>query len=161
MSHKSAINDAVNTRPHEQHTEKKAIADLNKIMQQCLLQYGAINQDARPVVRCGNLPEVEADENVFIRLFDLLMQSILNHPPPGRRLFLHIDCERLKKMPADLSSFHIDFYTNIIVSDNWIETYSQALALCQKELGQNNAVLQINYIPAHGCLYSLGLALNP
>ncbi|MES2881309.1 MAG: hypothetical protein V4676_04115 [Bacteroidota bacterium] len=150
-----AVIDAVVTQPSEQHEEKKVSIDLNKIIQQCLLNYGTLSLEARPVVRCSNLPEVEGVESVFIRLFDLLMKSILNHPPPGKQLFLHIDCERVKKMPADVTGFQIDFYTNVIITDDWIEKYQQPLSLCQTELVQNNAALKINYPPAHARLFTI------
>lgn len=159
MPDKTVI-DAAEMQPPVQQGTNKVLVDLNKIMQQCLLPFGAINQDARPVVRCSSMPEVEADEGVFIHLFDLLIKSILNNPPPGKRLFLHIDCERVKKMPAELSVFEINFYTNVLVTSDWIEKYQQALSICQQQLMQNNAVLKINYPPAHGCLYSLSLSIT-
>ncbi len=150
-----AVIDAAATQPAEQHGEKKVFVDLNKIIQQCLLNSSSLQRDPRPVVRCSNLPEVEGDESVFVRLFDLLIKSIFNHPPPGKQLFLHVDCERVKQMPADVSGFQIDFYTNLIITDDWIVKYQQSLSQCQTELAENNAALKIHNPPSHARLFTI------
>ena|SRR5688500_4024298 len=73
------------------HPQEKNTTDLNVLVEQVL-------QDLCPaslhsVIRCDELPVIQASRDKMIRTLEYILGFILAHPPARATLFLHLRCE--------------------------------------------------------------------
>jgi light-regulated signal transduction histidine kinase (bacteriophytochrome) len=144
------------------HLDVKS-TNLNEVMQQSLhrFQTGIRNQNV--IVRYESLPIIEADKKAMIRVFDNLVQMIINHPPEGSKLFLYVDCEE-ESREQDSETLYVSkrysirFHTNITTSEEWKAEYQRVLEECSELLNQFGAGFTVNEIKNTGCLFSISLS---
>lgn len=140
-----------------------SLLDLNSVLQESLKKAQARVDHLQLIVRCESLPQIKADHEEMVKLFDDLLGMILNHPPTASRLFLYVDCEEGSSDVIDMNvekSFEryiIKFHTNVTTHDSWKLLNSQTLVNCRQILSKYNANLAVNEISKTGCLFSLSL----
>jgi hypothetical protein len=146
--------------------EKKylpGLLSLNGVLQESLKKAQIQVDKAQLIVRCETLPQVKADYDEMVKLFDELLGMILNYPPNTSRLFLYVDCEEDSsdvidmKLEEGLKRYIIKFHTNITTHNNWKLVNSQALINCRQILSKHNGNLAVNDISSAGCLFSVSL----
>lgn len=136
---------------------------LNEIMQQVLQRLQQEKKNLDVIVRCQNLPAIEADKKNIAIVFDHLVQMIVSDPPTGTRLFLHIDCKEENKETATAElvktnkRYRVNIHTNINSDDVWKRTHQKTIAECKALLAQYGAALTVNEAKSTGCLFSISL----
>lgn len=140
-----------------------SLLDLNTVLQESLKKAQVRVDHLQLVVRCESLPQIKADHDEMVKLFDDLLGMILNHPPQASRLFLYVDCEENSNDVIDMNvekgfePYIIKFHTNVTTHDNWKLVNGQTLVKCRQILSKYNATLAVNEISKTGCLFSLSL----
>lgn len=137
--------------------------DLNEILQAVCNRY-IIEQGKDFILRFENLPLVQGSEQVFQKLFDSIASMVLNHPPYKSKLFLYVACkEQIEDEIMDLRLtdairlYKIDFYSNIITDQQWIEQYGSTLNECDLIARQSSGSFTFFPICNTGCLFSISL----
>jgi aminopeptidase C len=139
------------------------LLSLNEVLQESLKKAQAQVDKAQLIVRCENLPLVQADHGEMVRLFDDLIAMILNQPPNTTRLFLYVDCEENNSDMIDMTlqpgfkKYTIKFHTNITTHEHWKIINNNALINCKQILSRHNGNLAVHDISSTGCLFSLSL----
>jgi len=137
------------------------LLDLNSVLNESLKKAQSQVDHLQLIVRCETLPQIKADHDEMVKLFDGLLGMILNHPPQTSRLFLYVDCEENVTDVIDMTlekgfrQYIIKFHTNVTTHDNWKLVNSQALINCRQILSKHNATLAVNEISKTGCLFSV------
>jgi hypothetical protein len=140
-----------------------SLLDLNTVLQESLKKAQTRVDHLQLIVRCESLPQIKADHNEMVKLFDDLLGMILNHPQQASRLFLYVDCEKGSNdvihmnVEKGFERYIIKFHTNVTTHDNWKLLNSQTLVNCRQILSKYNANLAVNEISKTGCLFSLSL----
>jgi signal transduction histidine kinase len=157
---KSDLTSGIHKSPN--HLDVKS-TDLNEVIQQSLHRFQSGIRNQNVIVRYENLPIIEADKKAVIKVFDNLVQMILNHPPGGSKLYLYVDCEEESR--AQDSETHyvskryfIRFHTNITTNEEWKAEYQRVLEECTELLNQFDAGFTVNEIKNTGCLFSISLS---
>lgn len=134
--------------------------NLNETMQQSLQHYQK-GRNSNIVIRCESLPVIEGDGRNMAKAFDDIIRIIVNHPPAGSKLFLHIDCEeeRIENDDPELAKkvFTIHFHTNCQADGSWKIAHGKTIENCSTLLAQYGASFTMNNIKASGCLFSISL----
>jgi len=136
---------------------------LNHVLKESLKKAQAQVDHLQLIVRCETLPQIKADHNEMIKLFDGLLSIILNSSPQSSRLFLYVDCEDVADDVVDMNwgegfkRYIIKFHTNVSTHGNWKLVNSQALINCRQILSSHNGTLVVNEINSTGCLFSFSL----
>jgi aminopeptidase C len=139
------------------------LLDLNTVLRESLKKVQSEVLHLQLIVRCESLPQIKADHEEIMELFDDLLRMILNHPPQTSRLFLYVDCEEDFRdvidmtLEEDFKRYIIKFHTNVTTHGNWKLINSQALMNCRQILSRYNGNLAVNEISKTGCLFSLSL----
>lgn len=133
---------------------------LNEVMQQSLQRF-QLGRNSDVIIRCENLPDIEIDRNEIGEIFNDILNMIINFPPAGNKLFLHVDCEeeRIESDDPALAKkvFNIHFHTNCRADDKWKLDHRQTIEKCATLLAQYHAGFTVNEIKAAGCLFSISL----
>jgi len=146
--------------------EKKylpVLLPLNEVLNESLKKAQAEVDNLQLIIRCESLPQIKADRDEMVKLFDHLLNMILNHPPQTSRLFLYVDCEEEANDIIDMTveegykRYAIKFHANVTTHDNWKLVNSQALINCRQILSNHNGTLAVNEISSTGCLFSVSL----
>jgi len=139
------------------------LLDLNTVLKESLKKVQSEVRQLQLIVRCESLPQIKADYEETVRLFDDLLHMIFNHPPQTSRLFLYVDCEEDYGDVIDMTleegfkRYIIKFHTNVTTHGNWKLINNQALINCRQILSRYNGNLAVNEISKTGCLFSLSL----
>ena len=136
--------------------------DLNKTIQTVLKKYTGDQQNSF-ILRCDKLPVAKGKNDQLFRLFDALIQMIVNHPPIKSKLFLYIKCKEENiqsnvidlRMTRDVKLFKIDFHTNITTTPDWETFYQIKLKECTLLASQNGGGFSFYPISNTGCLFSI------
>jgi hypothetical protein len=97
------------------------------------------------------------------KVFDDLLNMILNQSLPPSKQFLYVDCEEEVTDVIDMSLSEgmkrhiIKFHTNITTHDNWKLLNSKVLMNCKQILSRHSGNLVVNDISSTGCLFSVSL----
>lgn len=163
MTSSYSISEHASNIPIKPGFSETSSTDLNEVMQQSLQQFQSGTRNLNVIVRCERLPVIEADQKAIAKVFDSLVQMISNHPPPGSKLYLYVDCEeeRQQQDPETLyvgKRFFIRFHTNITTSEEWKAEYCRVLEECALTLQQFGAGFTVNEIKNTGCLFSISLS---
>lgn len=146
--------------------EKKHSYDLlalNNVLQESLKKAQGQVDKAQLIVRCENLPSIKADQTDMIKLFDHLLNMILNPSLKSSKQFLYVDCEEDASDAIDMTRlegfkrYTVKFYTNVSTHNNWKLLNGQALINCRQILSKYNGNLVVNEISSSGCLFSVSL----
>lgn len=154
------------TFPHRNYNtlEKKhptVLLSLNDILQESLKKAQVQVDKVKLIVRCETLPQMKADREEMVNLFDNLLAMILNHPANAARLFLYIDNEEDNSDVIDMTleegfkRYFIKFHTNITTQESWKLVNSERLITCRQILSRHNGNLAVNDISSTGCLFSV------
>jgi hypothetical protein len=152
----STRNDAPGAVPYAQIS----FLSLNDLFNERMRKAQAEFNHAGLVVRCDCLPQINGFREEIIRLFDLLISMILNHPTKPAKLFLYVDCEENKeagKQQTDLFNYLIKIHTNLTTDDNWKAQNREALAACERILILHKGSFAVHNISNTGCLFSITL----
>jgi light-regulated signal transduction histidine kinase (bacteriophytochrome) len=139
------------------------LLNLNTVLKESLKKAQSQIDNLQLIVRCESLPQIKADHDDMVGLFDNLLGMILNHHSQTLRLFLYVDCEEASVDVIDMNieegfkRFTIKFHTNVTTHDNWKLVNSQALVNCRQILSRHNGNLAVNEISKTGCLFSVSL----
>jgi signal transduction histidine kinase len=145
------------------NSQVPALISLNDLIKETLRRAQSEVDSVQLIVRCETLPQVKADRDGMLKLFDELLGMILKYPPKSSRLFLYVDCEEDASDLIDMNleegfkRYSIKFFTNIITHDTWKLVNSQALIHCRQILSNHNGNLVVNDISSTGCLFSVQL----
>lgn len=137
------------------------LLSLNEILQVSLKKAQVLVDKAQLVIRCENLPLIQADYNEMVRLFDDLISTILIQSPNTTRLFLYVDYEEDNSDIIDMTikpgfkRYIIKFHTNITTHEHWKIANSQTLSNCKQILSRHSGNLAVHDISSTGCLFSL------
>lgn len=160
----SALNHTIPVLSNPVVPIPKDAINLNQILQQALQPYSTSIRNADIIFRCEVLPEMEGNKLEIGEVFNKLISIIVENPPVGSRLFLHINCEEQDKEILDLSlssgcrSFLIQFHTNISTSANWKLIHQPLFERCTSILLAHKATLTVNDVLKNGCLFSISLS---
>jgi len=138
----------------------KEKVSLNEVMQQSLRRF-QLGRKPDVIIRCENLPDAEIDKDCITKIFNDILDMIINFPPTGNKLFLHVDCEeeRIESDNPALAKkvFNIHFHTNCRADEEWKLNHRQSVEKCAALLAQYDAGFTVNEIKAAGCLFSISL----
>lgn len=139
------------------------LLDLNIVLKASLKKAQSQLDHLELIVRCEALPQIKADHEEIMKLFDDLLGMILSHPPQTSQLFLYVGCEEDSGDVIDmtleegLKRYTIKFHTNVTTHENWKLINSQCLVKCRQILSRHNGNLAVNEIRNTGCLFSVSL----
>ncbi|MGN6163776.1 MAG: hypothetical protein ACTHOF_04475 [Flavisolibacter sp.] len=138
----------------------KEKVSLNEVMQQSLQRF-QLGRSSDVIIRCENLPDVEIDKDDIAKVFNDILNMIINFPPTGSKLFLHVDCEeeRVENNDPALAKkvFNLYFHTNCRADEKWKLDHRETIEKCAALLAHYNAGFTVNEIKAAGCLFSISL----
>ena len=152
---------AQNFRAHEKN-QFSAHLSLNDALKESLKKAQTAAGHVQMIVRCENLPRVNACYDEMVHLFDTLLEMILNHPGAAQ-LYLYVDCEEEDNdvMHCNLTDhekrYHIKLHTNITTHEHWNLVNGRALINCRRILSKHNGILAVNEISSAGCLFCVTL----
>lgn len=139
------------------------LLSLNDVLQESLKKAQAQVDKAQLIVRCETLPHVRIEHGEMMKVFDDLLNMILNQSLPPSRQFLYVDCEEGMRDVIDMSlsegmkRYVIKLHTNITTHDNWKLVNSKVLMNCKQILSRHSGNLVVNDISSTGCLFSVSL----
>jgi hypothetical protein len=130
-----------------------ALVDLNEIIQKAL----APLQRSNRVIRCGELPLVKGSKEQWQQLMEALLYCIFSGSEPRKKLYLHIDVEKVQEQCAGDSEAvryaQIQFYTNLAVSADWLNHCTSAFEKCRRICESVGAQLIMNSDGQSGNLF--------
>lgn len=117
----------------------------------------------RAIIRCDVLPWVQENEISYSKLFQILIGTIVDHPPAASKLFIYIRCEKQNNEVLDMSEhdfelFKISIHTNIDTDEHWLQLYQQKIEAIKNSYGMAGSTFNYNVIKNTGCLYSITVA---
>lgn len=139
------------------------LLSLNDVLQESLKKAQAQVDKAQLIVRCEPLPHVQIEHAEMTKVFDDLLNMILNQSLPPSKQFLYVDCEEDVTDVIDMSlsegmkRYIIKFHTNITTHDNWKLVNNKVLMNCKQILSRHSGNLVVNDISSSGCLFSVSL----
>jgi hypothetical protein len=153
--------------PHENIDTLKSVPasslfSLNRVFRESMLKKQSEASGLQLIVRCGSLPEINGNYEEISKLFDYLLDMIVQHPFVSSKLFLFVDCVEQDADVIDMSladdfkRFTIRFHTTIATYENWKLVNSQLIIHCRQILSNYKGTLQINDTGT-GCLFSISL----
>ena len=138
------------------------LVDFNKVVQEALDSAKEHLNQLNAIIRCDNLPHVQAKVEDMRQLSNHLVRLILLHPPQKSKLFIYIKCNRFdsEAMPAKTSAwlhpYEISFHTNSCNEASWQAEHQQELAECAAICAQYSGMFTAAYGHAD-CLFKLTL----
>ena len=163
MTRNFSIDDPISNIHKNPNYSEPRYTNLNEVMQQSLQRFQSGIRNLNLIVRCEDLPVIEADRKAMAKVFSSLVQMIIQHPPHGSKLYLYVDCEE-ESREQDPETHYISkryfirFHTNITTSEEWKAEYRRVLEECASVLKQFGAGLTVNEIKNTGCLFSISLS---
>lgn len=141
----------------------ETLVNLNDMLQYELQVQQPRIQQLQAIVRFDTLPQVTGAQPSMARLFQLMLDSIIQYPPAGTKLLVYLKCERDTSEIMDLSlpvgyqQFGISVFTNIIAHQDW--QLQQQAAITEMESLVQSAKGKFTFSPIikTGCLYHLQL----
>lgn len=152
-----------NTLPATNMQAVAWLVNLNTIIAADFLKIEEKINRLQAIVRCDVLPWVYKGDTNYSKLFQILIGTIVDHPPTDSKLFIYIRCEKqsielLDKSDAPLDTFKISIYSNINTDEHWLQLYQQKIETFRNEKDIVGATLNYNVINNTGCLYSILVA---
>ena len=144
-----------------------ALVNLGEVMQYELLVRQPLMQQLQAIVRFDALPQVAGTQPQMARLFQLMLDSIVHHPPAGTKLLLYLKCERVAtdildlSLPEGFQQFGLSVFTNIIANEAWQLQQQAALAEMENLVLQAKGSFSFSAIVKTGCLYQVQLPGKP
>lgn len=118
-------------------TEPKAV-DLNTVTQKVCSRLSESFSQFGAIIRCDDLPQVLADDNEIMWVFEQAVYMILNSSSTEVKVLIHIK----KATLPDTTFAHIDVCTSSKLTTNWQAQYTTLLnkckIICQKHGGTFN-----------------------
>ncbi len=139
------------------------LVNLNEIVQNNLIARRHKIEDLQAIIRYDVLPLVNGDALRFSKMFTLILNSILDHPPAGTKLFIYIKCEKDKSeildlsLPEDFQHFAVSVYTNITTDASWQQLQQQHVEDINSMVQAVNGSFSHHSIVNTGCLYQMKL----
>lgn len=137
------------------------LADLNEIIHNNLVAARQKVDELRAIVRSDALPLVKGDASRLSRLFGGMINSILDHPPTGTKLFIYIRCEKDRgNVPANeegLQPYSICIFTNIKTGADWMQLHAPRIQEAAAYMNTISGSLACHAINCTGCLYTVTL----
>ena len=110
------------------------LVDLNKVVQESLDCVKEQLSQLNAIIRCDNLPHVQAKAEDMKQLSNHLVRLILLHPPQKSKLFIYLKCNRFdsEALPAKTSAwlhpYEICVHTNSCNEASWQTEHQQEIA---------------------------------
>ena len=140
-----------------------ALVDLNEVMQYELAARREKIQALQAIIRFDALPQINCSRPLVAQVFHHLLNSIIEHPPAGTKLFIYIRCEKETNEIMDLNlteGFHryeISVFTNINANASWQQQQQAILTHIRQSIESIQGAFESFAIDKTGCLYKLVL----
>jgi hypothetical protein len=127
------------------------LVDFNKVVQESLDRVKEQLSQLNAIIRCDNLPHVQAKAEDMRQLSNHLVRLILLHPPQKSKLFIYLKCNRFDsevlpvKTSAWLHSYEICFHTNSCNEASWQSEHQQEIAECAAICAQYSGTFTAAY----------------
>ena len=115
------------------------------------------------ILRCDELPFVQADKKMLGKAFSQIVQLIVDQKDAATKLYLHISAavdpvERTGlSLPEGFTPCLIQFHTNITPCNEWMKTAVQQISNITVLLGPFGGNLLVNPLKNSGCIFSVSL----
>lgn len=136
-----------------------SLVDLNEIIQKAL----APLQRSNRVIRCSELPLAKGSSDQWQQVMEALLYCICSGVAPRKKLYLHIDVERVQEQRAGATEVlryaQIQFYTNLAISTEWQNQCTSAFEKCRRICESVNAQLIMNSDGQSGNLFLIKIPI--
>jgi hypothetical protein len=139
------------------------VVDLNAVVSKILEREKARLQQLQVILRCDVMPLVNGGEARLTLAMSQLLQLVLDHPPPGSKLFLYIRCEEVNgagKSEGAPGVYAISFHSNARTEGGWQESYDAVLRQCGAICEECGGEFTHHLHSRNSCLFTLKLPGN-
>jgi hypothetical protein len=153
---------AGNIQPEPNGAPEKEV-NLNEVVHNNLVARRQKIEDLQAIIRYDALPVIKGDALMVSKTFSMILNSILDHPPAGTKLFIYIKCEKEKSEIMDLSLgkdfqyFALSIFTNITTDAHWHQAQQQHVEDIKTAIHQLFGSFNCHAITNTGCLYHMVL----
>ena len=136
------------------------LVDTNVLLQKVIQQLPS-SLRSEIVLRCDNLPAVQSSEESLEKVFTQLLQLIIAKKELASRLYLYITCSEDKaaagKRLTGLTSFRIQFHTNITPHAEWMQVEEQQINSIASLLLPFGGSFTVNQLKNSGSVFCISL----
>lgn len=139
------------------------LVNLNEVIQYELVARREKIQALQAIIRFDALPHINSTRPLATQVFHHILNSIIQHPPEGTKLFIYIRCEKEMSEIMDLSlpegfqQHEISVFTNINANESWQQQQQAVLTDIRQSIESIQGTFESYAIDKTGCLYKLVL----
>jgi hypothetical protein len=136
------------------------LIDTNRVLQK-IFQQLSTEVRGRFILRCDELPLLQADEADLETIFSSLLKLLLEQKTAGTsKPFLHIQCrleEESLKVNGGINQYNIQFTTTLKTNTDWLATQQVQLNDISTRLQRNRGRLTVSGLTNNCCVFSFSL----
>jgi signal transduction histidine kinase len=139
------------------------LVDLNEVMQYELAVRREKIQALQAIIRFDALPQINGSRLLIAQVFHHILNSIIEHPPAGTKLFIYIRCEKEASEIIDLAlaegfqRYEMCVFTNINANESWQQQHQAILTDIRQSIESIQGTFESFAINKTGCLYKMML----